>query len=140
MHLDIFTLFPDMFHGPLDESILARARARGLLDIALHNPRAATADRHHVVDDYPYGGGAGMVIKPDPLFAAVEAIHAGGPIILLGPAGRVFDQALAQALAQEERITLIWLAMGLSSLIGWALPASSCSQRSSTKLKLMVSW
>ncbi len=107
MRFDIFTLFPDMFRGPLDESIIARARTRGLVEIALHNPRAVTTDRHHIVDDYPYGGGAGMVMKPDPLFAAVEAVHVSGPIILLGPAGRVFTQALARELADEPRITLL---------------------------------
>jgi tRNA (guanine37-N1)-methyltransferase len=107
MRFDIFTLFPDMFRGPLDESILARAQARGLLQIALHNPRDVTTDRHHIVDDYPYGGGAGMVMKPDPIFAAVEAVLAGGPIILLSPAGRVFNQVVARELAAEERITLI---------------------------------
>jgi tRNA (guanine37-N1)-methyltransferase len=113
MHFDIFTLFPEMFRGPFDESILARARARGLIEIALHNPREATTDRHHVVDDYPYGGGAGMVMKPEPLFAAVEAAqaaqaeHPGGPIILLSPQGRVFTQAVARELAAEPRVTLI---------------------------------
>jgi tRNA (guanine37-N1)-methyltransferase len=107
MRFDIFTLLPEMFRGPLDESILARAQARGLLEIALHNPRDTTTDRHHIVDDYPYGGGAGMVMKPDPVFAAVEAVYAGGPIILLGPAGRVFTQAVARELAGEEHISLI---------------------------------
>jgi len=107
MRFDIFTLFPDMFRGPLDESILARARARGLVEVVLHNPRDATADRHHVVDDYPYGGGAGMVMKPEPLFASVEAVYTGGPIVLLGPAGRVFTQTIAQELAAEPRVTLI---------------------------------
>ena len=107
MRFDIFTLFPEMFRGAMDESILARARTRGLLEISLHNPREATSDRHHVVDDYPYGGGAGMVMKPDPIFAAVEAIYVGGPILLLGPAGRTFDQVLARDLAREPRITLI---------------------------------
>jgi len=107
MRFDIFTLFPEMFRGPLDESILARARDRGLIEVALHNPRDVTTDRHHVVDDYPYGGGAGMVLKPEPLFAAVEAIHQGGPIVLLSPQGRVFTQAHARELAREERITLI---------------------------------
>jgi tRNA (guanine37-N1)-methyltransferase len=107
MRFDIFTLFPEMFSGPLDESILARARARGLVEIALHNPREATTDRHHVVDDYPYGGGAGMVMKPDPLFTAVEAVHVGGPIVLLGPAGRIFTQSVARELAAEPRVTLI---------------------------------
>ena len=107
MRFDIFTLFPEMFRGPFDESILARARARGVVELALHNPRDYTSDRHHVVDDYPYGGGAGMVMKPDPLFAAVEAVHRGGPIILLGPAGRLFTQDVARELAAEPRISLL---------------------------------
>jgi tRNA (guanine37-N1)-methyltransferase len=107
MRFDIFTLFPDMLRGPLDASILARAQTRGLLEIALHNPRDVTTDRHHIVDDYPYGGGAGMVMKPEPLFAAVEAVYQGGPIILLGPAGRVFTQAIARELAAEPRVTLL---------------------------------
>ncbi|HEX6542199.1 MAG TPA: tRNA (guanosine(37)-N1)-methyltransferase TrmD [Ktedonobacterales bacterium] len=107
MRFDIFTLFPEMFRGPLDESILARARERGLLEVALHNPRDVTTDRHHIVDDYPYGGGAGMVMKPEPLFAAVEQINASGPIILLSPQGRVFTQHIARELASEQRITLI---------------------------------
>ena len=107
MHFDIFTLFPEMFQGPLTESILARARAQGLVTIALHNPRDWTTDRHHVVDDYPYGGGAGMVMKPEPLFAAVEAVHQGGPIILLSPRGRVFTQSIAHELAAEPRVTLL---------------------------------
>src|SRR5712692_4083343 len=107
MHFDIFTLFPDMFQGPFTESMLKRAQERGLLSIALHNIRDATSDKHHVVDDYPYGGGAGMVMKPEPLFAAVEAVYQGGPIILLDPAGRVFTQAIARELAAEPRITLL---------------------------------
>ncbi|HLZ20984.1 MAG TPA: tRNA (guanosine(37)-N1)-methyltransferase TrmD [Ktedonobacterales bacterium] len=107
MRFDIFTLFPDMFRGPFDESILARAQTRGLLEIALHNPRDVTTDRHHIVDDYPYGGGAGMVMKPEPLFAAVEAVYADGPIILMSPQGRVFTQTVARELAQHPRITLL---------------------------------
>ncbi|MFL5624819.1 MAG: tRNA (guanosine(37)-N1)-methyltransferase TrmD [Ktedonobacteraceae bacterium] len=107
MHFDIFTLFPGMFQGPFSESILKRAQERGLLSIALHNIRDATTDKHHVVDDYPYGGGAGMVMKPEPIFAAIEAVHQGGPIILLTPQGRLFNQKIAQELAQEPRITLL---------------------------------
>jgi tRNA (guanine37-N1)-methyltransferase len=107
MHFDIFTLFPDMFRGPFSESILKRAQERGLLSIALHNIRDATTDKHHVVDDYPYGGGAGMVMKPEPIFTAVEAVHEGGPIILLTPQGRLFNQQIARELAQEPRVTLI---------------------------------
>lgn len=107
MRFDIMTLFPDMFDGPFSLSILARAREQTLIDIHLHNPREWTTDRHHVVDDYPYGGGAGMVMKPEPLFAAVEAVHEGGPIILLSPQGRLFTQSVARELSQEPRIMLI---------------------------------
>ncbi|GAC1635261.1 MAG: tRNA (guanosine(37)-N1)-methyltransferase TrmD [Ktedonobacteraceae bacterium] len=107
MHFDIFTLFPGMFQGPFTESILKRAQERGLLSIALHNIRDATTDKHSIVDDYPYGGGAGMVMKPEPIFAAVEAVHQGGPIILLTPRGRLFRQHIARELAQESHITLL---------------------------------
>lgn len=107
MHFDIFTLFPAMFQGPLNESILKRAQEQELLSVALHNIRDATSDRHHVVDDYPYGGGAGMVMKPDPVFASVEAVYQGGPIILLSPQGRLFSQQIAQELVQQPSITFI---------------------------------
>jgi tRNA (guanine37-N1)-methyltransferase len=107
MHFDIFTLFPAMFQGPLTESILKRAQDRDLLHIDLHNIRDATTDKHHIVDDYTYGGGAGMVMKPDPIFAAVEAVHQGGPIIYLTPQGRLFNQKIAHELALEPRITLL---------------------------------
>jgi len=107
MHCDIFTLFPGMFQGPLTESILKRAQERGLLSIALHNIRDATTDKHHIVDDYPYGGGAGMVMKPDPIFASIEAVYQGGPIILLTPQGRLFNQQIAGELAQQPRLTLL---------------------------------
>ncbi|WP_376796509.1 tRNA (guanosine(37)-N1)-methyltransferase TrmD [Thermogemmatispora sp.] len=107
MHIDIFTLFPAMFEGPFSESILKRARERGLLSIALHNIRDFTTDKHHVVDDYPYGGGVGMVMKPEPIFAAVEAVYQGGPIILLTPQGRLFTQQIARELAREPRLSLI---------------------------------
>jgi len=107
VRFDIFTLFPEMFRGPLDESILKRARERGLIEIELHNPRDVTTDRHHVVDDYPYGGGSGMVMKPEPIFAAVERVYVTGPIILLSPQGRLFTQEVARALAREPRITLL---------------------------------
>jgi tRNA (guanine37-N1)-methyltransferase len=107
MHFDVFTLFPGMFRGPFEESILKRAQEQGLISFALHNIRDATTDKHHVVDDYPYGGGAGMVMKPGPVFAAVEAVYQGGPIVLLTPQGRLFTQAIAQELAREPRVTLI---------------------------------
>lgn len=107
MHFDIFTLFPDMFSGPFSESILKRAQERGLLSIALHNIRDVTTDKHHIVDDYPYGGGAGMVMKPEPIFTAVEGVYQGGPIILLTPQGRLFNQQIVRELVQEPRVTLI---------------------------------
>lgn len=107
MHFDIFTLFPGMFQGPFSESILKRAQERGLLSIDLHNIRDATTDRHHVVDDYPYGGGSGMVMKPEPIFASIEAAYQGGPIILMTPQGRTFNQQVARELAQEPRISLL---------------------------------
>src|SRR5207245_785317 len=107
MHFDIFTLFPDMFQGPFSESILKRAQERGLLSIALHNIRESTSDKHHVVDDYPYGGGAAMVMKPEPIFTAVESVYQDGPIILLSPQGRLFNQYIVRTLAQETRVTLI---------------------------------
>src|SRR5581483_4520449 len=84
-----------------------RAQERGLLTITLHNIRDATTDKHHIVDDYPYGGGAGMVMKPEPIFAAVEAVYQEGPIILLTPQGRIFTQQFARELAQEPRLTLL---------------------------------
>src|SRR5215471_17534054 len=107
MHFDIFTLFPDMFQGPFAESILKRAQERGLLSIAMHNIRDITTDRHHIVDDYPYGGGAGMVMKPEPIFAAVDAVYENGPIILLTPQGRLFNQQIARDFAREQRVTLL---------------------------------
>lgn len=107
MHFDIFTLFPGMFEGPFSESILKRAQEKGLLSIDLHNIRDVTTDKHHIVDDYPYGGGAGMVMKPESIFNAVESVYQGGPIILLTPQGRQFNQEIARALAQEPRVTLL---------------------------------
>src|SRR2546430_13660283 len=107
MHFDIFTLFPGMFQGPFSESILKRAQERELLSIALHNIRDATTDRHHIVDDYPYGGGAGMVMKPEPIFTSVEAVHQGGPVILLTPRGRPFSQKIAHELALELRLSFL---------------------------------
>lgn len=107
MHIDIFTLFPGMFTGPLDESILRRARDRDLLRVGVHDIRAVTTDRHHVCDDTPYGGGAGMVMKVEPIFAAVEAVYQGGPVILMAPQGRRFSQAIARELSEHPRISLI---------------------------------
>ena len=107
MQIDVFTLFPDTVRGPLDESILRRARDRGLITVGIHNIRDATTDKHHVCDDAPYGGGAGMVMKAEPIFAAVAPIYQGGPIILLAPQGRLFSQAIAQELSEQPRLTFI---------------------------------
>jgi tRNA (guanine37-N1)-methyltransferase len=110
MHFDILTLFPGMFCGPLEESILKRAQEGDHLSIALHNIRDYAADKHRMTDDAPYGGGGGMVMKPEPIFAAVEAVLAGDtdvPIILLSPQGRLFTQAVAVELSRCQRILLI---------------------------------
>jgi tRNA (guanine37-N1)-methyltransferase len=111
MRIDILTLFPGMFAGPFAESIVARAVAAGVVEIHLHNLRDWTADRHRTVDDTPYGGGAGMVLKPGPLFAAIEAIYgAGGEtplVILLTPQGEPFSQRVAANLAAAPRLLLV---------------------------------
>ncbi len=136
LHVDIFTLFPLMFAGPFGESIVARALANGLLSVALHNIRDYTSDRHHVCDDTPYGGGGGMVMKPQPIVRAVEtvltrkagwalpaadvytnlpawdaeqpvALPAGVPVILLSPQGRQLTQPLVAELAAMPRLALI---------------------------------
>ena len=111
MKVHIFTLFPEMFQGPVDHSILKRAIAAGLLDVQLHNIRDHAHDPHHTVDDYPYGGGPGMVMKPEPMFEAVDSVlgtrSPGFPIILLTPQGRLFTQQEAQRLAQEPSLALL---------------------------------
>lgn len=108
MKIDVLTLFPVMFAGPLDESIIRRARERGLLDLRLHNLRDWTHDRHRTVDDRPFGGGPGMLLKPEPIFEAVASLR--GPdtrCILMGPAGRRFDQVVARELAALPHLILI---------------------------------
>jgi len=103
------TLFPDMFLSPLQESILKRAQQCGYLTIYLHQLRDYAFDRHQMTDDAPYGGGAGMVLKPEPVFRAVETLRgdAATPVILLTPQGRTLTQTLARALAREPRLFLI---------------------------------
>jgi len=107
VRVDVFTIFPGFFEGPLQASLVGRARERGLLDVRLHDPRHWTTDRHRAVDDTPFGGGAGMVMMPEPLFAAVEAIEPPRPLWLLSAAGRPFDQALARELAGGEGFSLL---------------------------------
>ncbi len=107
MRFDIFTLFPEVFGPYLQTSILQRAIQRGLVEVYLHNIRDWTTDRHHITDDEPYGGGGGMVMKPEPIFAAVESVIGTPtvcPLVLLTPQGRLFTQAVAQQLAEKARI------------------------------------
>lgn len=109
MRIDVLTLFPEMFHGPLQTSIIGRAQAAGIVKVQLWNIRDFTTDRHRQVDDYPFGGGAGMVMKPEPVFAAVR--HVLGeekvPVILMTPQGETFSHGLAEELAQEERLLML---------------------------------
>ena len=108
MRIDVLTLFPEMFGGPLGHSILGRAIERGLLTVGLTDIREFATDRHRTVDDYPYGGGPGMVLKPGPIFAAVESVaRPGSPIILLSPRGRLFTQRIAAELARQPHLVLI---------------------------------
>ena len=108
MRIDVLTLFPEMFAGSLGHSIVRRAIERGLLRVELTDIRAFATDRHRTVDDYPYGGGPGMVMKPDPIFAAAESVaRPGSPIILLSPQGRRFTQQIATELASHEHLTLV---------------------------------
>jgi len=106
MRCDVITLFPEMVEAVLDASILKRGRAKGLLDIRVINLRDYADGRHKVADDSPYGGGAGMVLKPEPVFRAVDALRASGEkllIVLMSPQGRKFTQAMAQAFAEDSR-------------------------------------
>ncbi|NJD60739.1 MAG: tRNA (guanosine(37)-N1)-methyltransferase TrmD [Anaerolineales bacterium] len=110
LKFDVFTLFPEVFQPYLDTSILQRARQNHLVEINLYNIRDWTSDRHHVCDDIPYGGGGGMVMKPEPIFTAVEGVLGAPPaypVILLDPQGRVFTQAVAQELAQQPHLALL---------------------------------
>ncbi len=108
MKIDVLTLFPEMFTGPLDVSIVRRARLAGLLDLRIHNLRDYTHDRYKTVDDSPFGGGPGMVLKPEAIFEAVEAL--AGPstrVVLMTPVGRTFNQANARELVQNGHLLFI---------------------------------
>ncbi len=116
LRFDIITIFPDFFRGVFDFGIVRRARAGGLVEVAAHDLRTWTHDRHKVVDDRPFGGGDGMVLKPEPIFDAVESLTGasgresykqGTRVVLLSPQGRAFTQELAEELAQSERLILI---------------------------------
>jgi len=118
MQFEVFTLLPEVFSPYLESSILQRARQRGLVSVNVHNIRDYTHDKHHMTDDTPYGGGGGMIMKPEPVFEAVESIlgrfdplsttpEPDSPIIMLTPQGRVFTQSVADELSQHERIALL---------------------------------
>lgn len=112
MRMDILTLFPEMFQGPFDASILKRAREKGLIDIGYINIRDFATDKHRIVDDYPFGGGPGMLMKPEPIFDALAHVRANRPecrsrVILLCPQGQVFNQEMAKELAEEEHLIFI---------------------------------
>lgn len=112
MRIDVLTLFPRMFDGPLGESIIGKAREKGLLDIRVSNFRDYSDNKHQTVDDYPYGGGAGMLLKVQPIHANLAAIEAEQPIekkriILLDPAGKPFNQKMAEEFANEEQLIFI---------------------------------
>ena len=112
MRIDVLTLFPEMFEGPLSESILRQAQEKGLLSVGLTNIRDFTRDKHRTADDYQYGGGSGMVMKPGPIFEATESVLAEGAVepsavILLSARGRLFDQSLAAEFAEFQRLILI---------------------------------
>jgi len=111
VRIDVLTIFPGMFAPVLEESILSRAQAAGVVTIAVHDLRAYTTDRHHTTDDYPFGGGVGMVMKPEPFFRAVEEVRCKDAcreeIILLAPQGQRFDQARARELATRDHLILL---------------------------------
>jgi tRNA (guanine37-N1)-methyltransferase len=112
MRIDIVTLFPEVCRAPLSESIMKRAQENRIIDLHIHNLRDWTTDKHHVVDDTPFGGGQGMVMKPEPIFAAVENLKSQiedrkAKIVLMSPAGRRFDQQMAKQLSQEPHLIII---------------------------------
>jgi tRNA (guanine37-N1)-methyltransferase len=108
MKIDIVTLFPEICRAPLDESIMKRAQKNGIVDLYIHNLRDWTKDKHHVADDAPFGGGQGMVMKPEPIFAAVEELrNQTSKVVLMSPAGRRFDQQMAAHLSGELHLIII---------------------------------
>ncbi|HEX5000136.1 MAG TPA: tRNA (guanosine(37)-N1)-methyltransferase TrmD [Terriglobia bacterium] len=108
IRFDLITIFPDFFRGPFDCGVIGRARVSGALDVRIHDLRQFTTDRHRTVDDRPFGGGEGMVLKPEPIFKAVESVRgAGAEVVVLSAAGRKFDQAEALRLSRAEQVVLI---------------------------------
>ena len=129
MRIDILTIFPGIFTSPLRESLLGRAIERGLVDIRLHDIRDATTDKHRQVDDESYGGGPGMVMKPEPIFSAVESLEEGAKrVLLLSPAGRPLDQTFVRELAAEPWLVLICGRYeGVDERVAEGLPAEEVS-------------
>jgi tRNA (guanine37-N1)-methyltransferase len=108
MKIDIVTLFPEICRAPLNESIMKRAQKNGIIDLSIHNLRDWTTDKHHVADDAPFGGGPGMVMKPEPIFAAVEELrNQTSKVVLMSPAGCRFDQQMAVQLSGESHLIII---------------------------------
>jgi tRNA (guanine37-N1)-methyltransferase len=108
MQIDILTLFPEICRAPLNESMMKRAQESGALKLRIHNLREWTTDKHHVVDDSPYGGGQGMVMKPEPVFAAVESLcTASSKVVLMTPQGRKLDQQIAREFSAEEHLIIV---------------------------------
>jgi len=107
MKVDIFSIFPEMVTGYTNQSILGRSIESGILEVSVHDLRLATSDKHRTIDDPPFGGGAGMVLMPEPVFKAVEEVNPQRPLILLGPSGRKFDQRLANELSDLEGFSLL---------------------------------
>src|SRR5919198_3830525 len=129
MRIDVLTIFPGIFEGPLRESLLGKAIAGGILDVRIHDIRDHTTNRHRQVDDYSFGGGPRMVMKPGPIFAAVEALGEGSKrCLLLSPAGRRLDQALVRELAAEPWLVLICGRYeGVDERVADGLPAEEVS-------------
>jgi tRNA (guanine37-N1)-methyltransferase len=107
LRIDVFSIFPDLVDGFCRASLLGKAREAGLLDLRVHDLRQHTTDPHRTVDDVPFGGGAGMLMRPEPAFASVEAVDPPRPLLLLGPGGRRFDQAWAHELAAGDGFSLL---------------------------------
>jgi tRNA (guanine37-N1)-methyltransferase len=109
MQIDILTLFPEICRVPLGESMMKRAQEKGIVDLRIHNLRDWTTDKHHIVDDAPFGGAQGMVMKPEPIFSAVEDLRRqlSTKVILMSPAGRRFDQQIASELSKESHLIII---------------------------------